>query len=119
MMLGIYQHIQQKTFEEINEICGNTENLTFSMDFINKFPYLDAVIKEAMRLFTVVPFIMRQASKDVDLDGCLIPKDTLLIIFFDGMHKNEKYWGVDALKFNPERFMREFRNPRAFAPFSG
>jgi len=119
MMLGIYQNIQRKLFEEINEICRDTENLTFSMDFINKFPYLEAVIKEAMRLFTVAPLIIRQASEDVDFDECLIPKDTVLIVYLDGMHKDEKYWGVDAQEFNPERFMQELRNPRAFVPFSG
>jgi len=117
MMIGIYKNIQQKLSEEINEICRNTENLTFSMDFINKFPYLDAVIKETMRLFPVVPLIMRQSSEDVDIDGCLIPKDTVLIMSLDEMHKDEKYWGVDAQEFYPERFMQELRNSHAFAPF--
>jgi cytochrome P450 len=116
MMLGIYKNCQQKVFDEI---CSNSHSSEFSLDFLNNFPYLEAVIKETMRLYTVVPLIMRQSSEDVDIDGCLIPKDTVLIMSLDAMHKDEGYWGSDAQEFKPERFLEELMCSHAFAPFAG
>ena len=116
MMLGIHQNIQEKVYEEV---CSMAEHSKVSMDCLNNFRYLDAVIKETMRLFTVVPLIMRQASEDVDIDGILIPKDTVLIMSLDAMHKDAKYWGNDSKEFIPERFLKDLESPHAYAPFAG
>ena len=119
MMLGMHQDVQQKVLEEINEIYSTETSIDFTMDFLQKFTYLEAVIKETMRLFPEGPFIGREPSKEVDLNGFLIPKGAVVLISIFSMHRDEKYWGTDALKFKPERFMEELTKPLAFTPFSG
>ena len=42
--------------------------------------------------------------------------DALVVI--GGMSRDKKYWGDDALEFNPERWWRSEINQKAFAPFS-
>jgi len=119
MMLGIHQDVQQKVVSEINEVYDSQPQSDFSLDFLQKFPYLEAVIKETMRLFPEGPFLAREPSDDVDINGYLIPKGAIVLLSIYGMHRNEKYWGSDAHKFKPERFLEELEYPFAFAPFSG
>ena len=118
-MLGIHQNIQHKVITEINEICDSQIQLDFSLDFLQKFQYLEAVIKETMRLFPEGPFIARESANDVDINGYLIPKGAVILISIFGMHRDQKYWGSDAHEFKPERFLDELEFPYAFAPFSG
>jgi cytochrome P450 len=40
------------------------------------FPYLDQVIKEAMRFHVVSPLIARQTSERVEIGGYVLPKVT-------------------------------------------
>jgi cytochrome P450 len=119
MMLGMHQDVQQKVMDEINEIYMSEACTDYTMDFLHKFSYLEAVIKETMRLFPEAPIIARESSEEVDINGYLIPKGTNILISIIGMHRDEKYWGSDALKFKPERFLEELEHPMAFTPFSG
>ena len=52
--------IQTKLREEISNIT--TENPT--MDDLNGLPYMDAVVRETLRLYPAVASILRQAAKD-------------------------------------------------------
>jgi len=119
MMLGIHQIAQQKSMQEIEEIYSQEVDTTLSVDFLNKFKFMEAVIKETMRLFTVAPILSRKASEEVEIDGFIIPKGTTFLLAIDAMHKDEKYWGKDAHLFKPERFLEELPYPQAYAPFSG
>ncbi|KAL7041801.1 hypothetical protein ACKWTF_000897 [Chironomus riparius] len=119
MMIGIHQDVQQKVMTEINEVCDSQTQSDFTLDVLQKFTYLESVIKETMRLFPEGPFIAREPSDDVDINGYLIPKSTVILISIFGMHRDEKYWGSDAHEFKPERFLHALEYPFAFAPFSG
>ena len=119
MMLGMHHDVQEKVMEEINEIYTNEAYTDYTMDFLQKFTYLEAVIKETMRLFPEGPLIARESSGEVDLNGHLIPKGAIMLISIIGMHRDEKYWGTDVHKFRPDRFLEELEHPLAFTPFSG
>ncbi|CAG9812345.1 unnamed protein product [Chironomus riparius] len=119
MMLGIHQNAQHKLMQEIEEIFINGDDTTLTIDFLNKFQFMEAVIKETMRLFTVAPILARKASEEVEIDGYVIPKGTAFLLAIDAMHKDEKYWGKDANLFKPERFLETLAYPQAYAPFSG
>jgi cytochrome P450 len=52
--------VQAKLREEASGLC--TDNP--SMDDLNGLPYLDAVVRETLRLFPAVPSVIREAVKD-------------------------------------------------------
>jgi cytochrome P450 len=119
MMLGMHKDVQEKLDKEIEEVYSNEKDTTFNHEFLLKFPFLDMVIKETMRLFTVVPVVARITSEEVDINGYLLPKGATILISLHAMHRDKKYWGSDAELFRPERFEDGPENPNAFAPFTG
>ncbi|XP_070495590.1 probable cytochrome P450 313a4 [Chironomus tepperi] len=113
MMLGMHKDVQQKAVNEIEAIYSQDANSEFSADFLQKFTYLELILKETMRLFAVAPIVARETSDEVSINGYLIPKNTTIIISINAMHRDEKYWGTDADQFRPERFEEELKNPHA------
>ena len=64
-MLAIHQDVQEKVFQEIvNEVGLNEE---IEADMLNGFPYMEMVIKEAMRLFPVGPMIARKCDTNTKI----------------------------------------------------
>ncbi|CAG9811897.1 unnamed protein product [Chironomus riparius] len=119
VLLAMHKDKQQKLFDEIDEIYSTESDTKFSNDFLQKFIYLDAVLKESMRIFPAIPIIGREASEEVEIEGYLIPKGTVILISIFAMHRDKKIWGDDADAFKPERFFEELTNPHAFVPFAG
>ena len=119
LLVAIFPKVQKKLLEEIDNICGNEENLTIDMEFIKKFEYMEMVIKETMRLFPTGPSVARTNDEEIEVGGYLVPKDSIILMSLIKMHRNPKYWGNDAELFRPERFEGELKYQRAFAPFTG
>lgn len=68
-------------------------------------PYLQAVVKETMRLRLLVPFLVpRKAEKEVKLKGYIIPKDTQILVNAWAIARDSDYW-ENATSFMPERFL--------------
>ena len=57
-------------------------------------------IKESMRVHPPVPFVGRQLSKDVEINGVTIPKHTNVEINIFGIHHNPLVWGEDHEVYN-------------------
>ncbi|CAI5931773.1 unnamed protein product [Closterium sp. NIES-65] len=80
------------------------------------------VLLETLRLFPPTPTITREASKDVSLGPYSIPAGTRIMMSLAMPHSDPRYWGEDALHFNPARFKDGIQgacsHPQAFVPFS-
>lgn len=77
-----------------------------STDDISKVHYLEATIREALRIMPVGPLIATHCTRDtVFPDGTFVPKDTDIGIAFYTTGRLTNVWGQDALKFKPERFL--------------
>ena len=73
-----------------------------------------------MRLHTPVPFIMRQLSHDMEVDGHVIPTGTRVTIHLYNLHHNPHIWS-NPDQYIPERFSKERSDEIdsfAFIPFS-
>ncbi|WVQ87196.1 hypothetical protein IAS59_000919 [Cryptococcus gattii] len=119
--LAYHPDIQSRLRAEILE-CG--DNLSF--DQIDELPYLDAVVKEIMRINPSLPGTVRQAQKDdiiplakpVTLTNgkvvadIHIRKGQLVHVPIEHLHTSEHIWGPTAKKFDPSRF---FSSPQSSA----
>lgn len=75
-------------------------------------PYLEAVIREALRLIPGEMFpqerIVPAGPGGLTLpDGQVVPQGTAVGFTSYVMHRNKAVWGADADEFRPERFLRE------------
>ena len=68
--------------------------------------YLKATINEAMRLYPAAWMTERAAIEDDQFGQFSFPKNTIIISFFFGLHRNESLW-QEPLKFKPERFISD------------
>lgn len=119
-LLGLYPEKQVKVQKELDEIFGDDPGRDVTMDDLRRMKYLEACLKEAMRLFPPIPFIGRHLVEDVVLDGVVIPKGVTCWINIYTMHRNEKYFPKPE-EFIPERFLTEefgCRHPFCYIPFS-
>ncbi|KAI9068653.1 cytochrome P450 [Trametes sanguinea] len=89
-----------------------------TMDELNSLPYLDAVVRETLRIHAPVPTTLRVAMRDdvipvsepfVDRfgqvqDSIRITKGSAVIIPILSLNRSKKLWGEDAREFKPERW---------------
>jgi cytochrome P450 len=69
-------------------------------------PALAAVIKESMRLYPPSWINDRVALEDDVYNNYIIPKGTVVVSFYYGLHRDTKHW-QDSLVFQPARFLGE------------
>ena len=123
LVLAMYKDLQQKVVDELHQIFGKTREVPYiNFENVNELIYLEMVINEVMRLYPVVPYVIRQVDEEMILgDNFRIPAKAAAIVPITRIHKNKKYWGDDAEEFNPERFSKENFSkihPYAYLPFS-
>ncbi|CAB0041377.1 unnamed protein product, partial [Trichogramma brassicae] len=110
LLLGEHPEIQERARREVQPImeeCGG--NLT-SND-LQRMEYLECCFKESLRIFPSAPVIE---------NGHKVPAGTDIIIFFQTVQMDPKYW-PDPSKFDPDRFLPENikdQHPYAYMPFS-
>ncbi|KAG4071881.1 hypothetical protein HA402_006042 [Bradysia odoriphaga] len=113
-MLAHHGDVQQRLFDEVQSVNDHND--------YNNFPYLDAVIKETLRLYPSVPFIGRLLGEETEIDNVKLPQGTLIHIMISVLHRDPRYF-KDPEKFEPNRFLDgDFesspRHPFAYLPFS-
>ncbi|KAF2320254.1 hypothetical protein GH714_026431 [Hevea brasiliensis] len=93
----------RKVKEELNEVVGENRNVEESD--IEKLPYLQAVVKEALRLHPSVPLLVpKNTMQDTNFMGYHIAKDTQVFVNAWAIGRDPDSW-EDPLTFKPERFL--------------
>ena len=67
--------------------------------------YLQAVVKETLRLHPPGPFAIHLCVEDCTVLGYQIPRNTRVLINLWAIGRNPKSWGKDSQSFKPERFL--------------
>ncbi|KAJ4835148.1 hypothetical protein Tsubulata_033457, partial [Turnera subulata] len=95
--------IFDKATEELDRVIGK-ERWVEEKDIVN-LPYVDAIIKETMRLHNVSPLLVpRLAREDVQIAGYDIPKGTRVMVNVWTIGRDPKLWDKPE-EFIPERFI--------------
>ncbi|XP_047160662.1 flavonoid 3'-monooxygenase-like [Vigna umbellata] len=89
--------------QEIDSVVGENRLVT-ELD-LPQLPYLQAVVKETLRLHPPTPLsIPRFAEKSCEILGYHIPKGATLMVNVWAIGRDPKEWS-DPLEFKPERFL--------------
>ncbi|KAL4596957.1 hypothetical protein ACB092_12G201200 [Castanea dentata] len=119
-MTGLLRNpdIMAKAKQELTETIGIGES-TQEKD-IPRLPYLQAVLKETMRLHPVAPLLLPLSRIEVEVCGYTIPKHTQVIVNAWAIARVPMYWDKPT-QFKPERFIDskvDFRGTNlSFMPF--
>lgn len=121
--------IQTKLREELLAFPGEA-----SYDqFANKLPYLDAVVHEILRVHSPVIELNRVATEDDIIplsepvltrsgelvDSISVAKGTRIGISVACMNRSSAFWGLDAKKFRPERWIEGADIPKKAQEIQG
>ncbi|EXB94995.1 Cytochrome P450 76C4 [Morus notabilis] len=89
---------------ELKQVIGKGNQVKESD--ITRLPYLQAVVKETLRLHPAAPLMVpRKAENDVEVCGYTIPKDSQLLVNVWAMGRDPNIW-ENPHKFMPERFLK-------------
>eukprot|EP01132_Coremiostelium_polycephalum_P003800 gene3800-4729_t len=117
LYMSNYPEIQNKAFTELEKVVGKGNKVNLSHR--QSTPYLNAVMKEVMRMKPVAPLgLPRSCHSDITIDGIFIPKGAQLIQNIYGLLHSPDYWDRPN-EFIPERFLTADDQPEniAFIPF--
>ncbi|KAH9621547.1 hypothetical protein KSS87_022682, partial [Heliosperma pusillum] len=93
----------KKAQEELQEIVGKGNELEESD--ISQLPYLQAIIKETLRLHPAVPFLLpRKVDLDVKLFEFTVPKNAQVLVNVWAIGRDPDIW-QNPYSFEPERFL--------------
>jgi cytochrome P450 len=80
--------------------------------------YLDAVVKETLRVRPVVVDVARLLRRDIELDGWRLEAGTLVLPAIAAVHKRPDLYERPR-EFRPERFIEGAAESYAWIPFGG
>ncbi|KAF9255647.1 cytochrome P450 [Marasmius fiardii PR-910] len=96
--------IQKKAQKAVDEVIGDDRLPDFSD--MGKIPYVDALLKEALRWNPVTPLaVPHRLTVDDEYKGYHIPAGSLVIGNAWSMLHDETTYGPNPESFNPERFL--------------
>ena len=105
-LLCQHQEVQARLRTEIAPLLSPSASETDDVVAkIVQLPYLQAVCRESLRLFPLLPVLRRRTTHPTTLLNYSIPKHTLLIVSPWIVHRDPKHWGPDADEFRPARWL--------------
>ncbi|KAF3442606.1 hypothetical protein FNV43_RR16522 [Rhamnella rubrinervis] len=99
-----HPNVMAKARQEIDSEVGH--NRTVEESDISNLPYLQAIVKETLRLHPTGPLIVRESTEECTINGYHIPAKTRLFVNVWSIGRDPNHW-ENPLEFRPERFTGE------------
>ena len=80
--------------------------------------YLDAVVKETLRLRPMIPIVLRRLKEPMEIGGRELPEGVAVAPCIYLMHRNPEVY-PDPRQFRPERFIEQPAGTYTWIPFGG
>ncbi len=104
--LAKHPDVQERAWKEVDEVFAELENEE-DLDYraIQKLSYLEAVLQETARTWPVTP-VERECVQEYDVPGMgfTVPKGMLVQIPTVALMNDERHFGPNAEKFDPDNF---------------
>lgn len=113
LLLAQHPRVMEQLRAELTTVLGGA---TPSAEQLEQLPYLDAVVKESMRVLPPVPFLVRKVMEPTNLGGFELRKnDRVAVSPYMTHHAPELY--PEPRRFVPERWFRIKPDPYEYLPF--
>jgi len=100
---------------ELAAVCGGALP---GIEHIAELSYLDAVVRETLRVRNVIAFVVRVVKKEISIGAFAYPKDVVLCPSIHLLHMREDLY-PEPKRFRPERFLERKFAPHEWNPFGG
>ncbi|XP_037369342.1 cytochrome P450 2D14 [Talpa occidentalis] len=119
LLMILHPDVQRRVQEEIDEVIGQGRRPEMADQA--RMPFTMAVVHEVQRFGDIIPLgVPHMTSRDIEVQGFLIPKGTTLFPNLSSVLKDETIWKRPH-RFHPEHFLDaqgRFVRQEAFMPFS-
>ncbi|MEN0087536.1 MAG: cytochrome P450 [Pseudomonadota bacterium] len=105
---------EQKLHDELQAVLGDRPP---TLADVPKLSFTRAVLDETLRLYPPVPFLLRQAVAEDEIEGINIPAKSLVGVVPWLLHRNPELW-ENPDSFVPERFEKTSATPFSYIPFA-
>jgi cytochrome P450 family 135 len=106
-------------FERLLRTPSALERLTAEVNAGESSDYVDAVIKETLRVRPVVPEVFRAPNEPIELGGYLFEPGMQLAASILLVQYDPELYPPDPEAFRPERFLEGAPEPYTWVPFGG
>jgi phenylacetate 2-hydroxylase len=102
------QIFQEKAYEDIKRYYPDTKEAWRESFQEEKVPYVNAIVKEAARYYTVSAMSLpRKTIGEIEWDGAKIPAKTMVLINAQAANHDVDHFGPSGALFHPERWLEE------------
>jgi len=118
LLLARHPEVQARAREEVDSVLGDR---AATMADVASLPFIDAVLKESMRVYPPVYMFGREALEDVEIAGWVVPRGTQVLTPVWAIHRDAR-WYDEPEVFRPQRWLDGLadRLPKhAYLPFGG
>src|ERR1043166_7089021 len=107
--------VLEKLRAELDRVLGGRP---LAAEHIPQLEYLEAVMKESLRLTPVATNVVRRVHAPVRIGGVDLPAGVNVSASIYGTHHRADLW-PDPERFDPDRFLGTRPGPNTFFPFGG
>ena len=111
--VGSHPEVAKRVQEELEGLSSDDD-----ISAIQALPYLDAVIRECLRLYPAVPEVVRMLAKPLELRGFTLPAGMNVAACSAVLHMDPELF-PDPDQFNPDRFITRGYSGFEYIPFGG